>query len=228
MMGSMGGFVTSLNLVQRADVQTDLKLTADQKAQVEKLQEEQRESMRSRFGGGGGAGAGGNRTGGGAGAGGNRTGGGGGAGAGGADVRAQFEALQKAQDEAVNKILTPEQQTRLKQINVQMRGTRVLLDAEFQKELGLDRTQIRTIEDLQEGQQQANAQVFQRVRNGELDNSELQGIVDRNNKILDEELLKVLTEEQKAKLKELQGPEFKRDPKVDEEIRNRGFRPGGN
>lgn len=211
--GQRGGFGmggnNSLQLVQRADVQADLKLTAEQKAELTKLQTAQQEAMRARMEE-------------------MRNGGGGGGGFDMEAMRAEMEKVQKEQEAAVNKVLSTEQQARLKQISFQMRGARALMDEAVQKELGLDRTQTRKIEDLQTAQQEANGQVMQRVRNGEIERTEVQAIMDKNNQILDQELLKVLNEEQTAKFKAMQGPEFKRDPKVDEAMRQgRGGRGGG-
>lgn len=205
----MGAGQSNLQLLQRADVQADLKLTADQKAALAKIQEDQRAAMQARFqemrnnGGGGGQ----------------------------FDpeaLRAEMEKMQKEQDAAVDKIVSTEQKARLKQISFQMRGNRVLMDKDVQKELGLDKDQIRKIEDLQANQQKAMQEVMQRMQNGEIDRTEIQAINEKNNKILDEELMKIPNDDQKAKLKEMQGPEFKRDPKVDEAMRQgRGGRGGG-
>lgn len=208
-MRMMGGGMgqSSLQLVQRADVQADLKISADQKSAFTKLQEDQQAAMRARMeemrnGGGGGF-----------------------------DMTAIQEEMKKYTDEqnaAVDKLLTADQKTRLKQISFQMRGNRILLDKDFQKEMGLDKAQIRKLEDLQDAQTKANQEVMAKVQNGEIDRTEISAIMEKNNKILDEELAKVMTDAQKAKFKEMSGPEFKRDPKVDEAMRgNRGGRGGG-
>lgn len=208
-MRMMGGGMmgqSNMQLVQRADVQADLKLTADQKSAITKLQEDQQAAMRARMeemrnGGGGGFDP--------------------------TTMQAEFQKLRDEQDAAVNKVLNTEQQARLKQIAFQMRGNRALLDKDVQKDLGLDKDQVRKIEDLQDAQNKANQEVFARVQNGEIDRTEVQAVMDKNNKILDEELMKVLNADQVAKFKGMGGPEFKRDPKVDEAMRNRGGRGGG-
>lgn len=208
--GMMMGGQSNLQLVNRADVQKDLKITADQKTALDKLQADQQAAMQKRMedmrnGGGGGF----DRN----------------------AMMAEFEKIQKEQNDAIDKILTDDQKTRLKQISLQMRGARALTDKDIQKELGLDKDQVRKIEDLQTSQQSANQEVFQKVQSGEIDRSEIQSIMEKNNKILDEALLKVLTSDQSAKFKTMQGPEFKRDPKVDEAMQQRrggfGGRGGG-
>ena len=207
-MGQFGG-QSSLQTLNRADVQADLKITADQKTAITKLQsdmqakrQEQMQALRGNGGGGGGF----DRE----------------------AMTAAFEKMQKEEEAAVNKILTAEQQARLKQITFQMRGANALTDATVQKELDFTTAQKRKVEDLQTAQQEANMAVFQRMRNGEIDQSEIQGIMEKNNKALETELLKVLTPEQKTKFDSMKGAEFKRDPKVDEAMRNnRGGGAGG-
>lgn len=206
-MGMMS--VTKSMLLGRNDVQKDLKITAEQKAALEKAQADQRAKMQARMeelrnGGGGG---GGDFT----------------------AIREEFEKMAKEADDAAMKVLTKEQQTRLGQIQIQFDGMRVILKPEIQKELGMKADQKKRLDELQEQQQAANMAIMQRVRDGEISREEVGPLMEQNNKALDAEFEKVLTDDQKAKLKEMQGAKFTRDPKDDEAMRNfgRGGRGGG-
>jgi len=206
--GMMGMNVTKSMLLSRNDVQKDLKITAEQKAALEKAQADQRAKMQARMeemrnGGGGG----GDFT----------------------AIREEFEKMAKDADDAAMKVLDKDQQARLGQIQIQFDGIKVILKPEMQKELGMKADQKKRLDELQEQQQAANTAIMQRMRDGELSREELAPLMEQNNKALDAEFEKVLNDEQKAKLKEMQGAKFTRDPKDDEAMRNmgRGGRGGG-
>jgi len=191
-------------LAFRADVQADLAVTAEQKTKLTELQTKQRESMRGAGGTGGAGGAGGVR-------GGNR---------GGQQMTdAEREAFRKAQQERraqmikdLSGILNEGQMKRLGEIRVQLMGNRAVMQAEIQKELGLATAQVTRIEDLQQKQQTANRALQEKVRNNEMTREDMQKSLENNNKILDEELGKVLTPDQSAKLKAMGGKPFKAAP----------------
>ncbi len=188
MMG--GGGQSQLQLLSRNDVKKDLKLNDEQSSKIQALQDEQRaqmqqmmEEMRN----------GGQRP----------------------DqetMRKMFEESTKKQNEAIAKILTPAQIARLKQIRVQLSGSRIIMDAEIQKELGITADQKTKIEGLQAKQRDANAAIMEKVQNQELSREEATAAREKNNKILEEEIAKVLTDAQKAKLKEMAGPKFEAEP----------------
>ena len=194
-MGGMGG--GDLALLQRPDVQKDLKLTDDQKKAVAKIQEDNQAAMRARMesmrsGGGGG----GDRE----------------------AMMAEFQKMQKETDAKVKAVLTPEQQTRLKQINIQLGGSRVVLREDVQKELGLTDEQKKKLTALQTAMNEANQAIMQRMRDQEITREEVQELQAKNNKTMDDEIAKVLTAEQKTKLEEMKGAKFEADP---------NYRPGG-
>ncbi len=199
------GGQTNLSLLGRADVQKDMKMTAEQIAGVQKIREAQQEKMRARMeelrGGGGGGG----------------------------DfqaIRDEMDKMNKENDEAAMKLLDDKQKERLQQISVQMGGVRVVLrDEKVQKALGLTAQQKIDLDKLQASQQQANQELGQRMRNQEISREEFTAIREKNDKILDEEIMKVLTQAQKDTWNSMQGPKFERDPKVDEAMR--GGRGGG-
>lgn len=230
--GQRGGAFgqNEMTLAMRADVQTDLGVTPEQKTKLEALQAKQREARRGQ-GGRGAGGAGGVGAGGAGGAGGGAGGGQGGARQGGGqggnfDPAAMQErmAQQRAENrKALGEILNEGQMKRLDEISIQLRGNRALMDAEVQKALGMSTDQVNKLRDLQAKQQEANRAIFEKVRNQEISREEAQASQEKNNKILDEELGKVLTSDQASKFKAMQGKPFKADPNQN----NRGGRGGG-
>lgn len=193
-----GGGNSMTGLLNRADVQAELKITDDQKAKLAELN-----PQRNRGGGGGGAGGGG---------GGGAAGGGGGGAAGGGNF--DPAAMQQAMAEREKKtlaILTAEQGKRLKELYIQRVGNRALSREDIQKELGLSADQVAKIKDLNDKQRAANAELQQKMRNQEMDRQEGRDIMAKNQKTLEEEIGKVLTSDQADKLKSMRGAEFKFD-----------------
>lgn len=201
--GQRGGFGggSVMQLLGRNDVQKDLKLTDDQKKAVEAAQAKQREQMQAmmeemRNGGG----------------------------------QMDREAMQKMmaentakQNKEAEKILTPEQWKRAKQIQIQLAGAGAVLLPDVQKELGLTQEQLDKIKALQAKQQEANNAIMEKMRNQEIDREEAQASRTKNNEIFNAELQKILTDANKAKLKELEGPKFAAEPQ-----QGRGPGGGGN
>lgn len=215
--GRGAGVGGELQLAFRKDVQTDLGLSADQKTKLDALQAKQRELR--------GQGQGQRRNRGQAGAG--NTGNTGGSGANGGRANRGGQQMTDAEREAMRKrmqeqreqsrkdlaaILNDSQMKRLGEIRVQLMGARAVQQEETQKALNLTTAQITRISDLQEKQREANQALMQKVRNQELSREDVTKSIENNNKVLDAELLKVLTPEQSAKLKEMGGKPFKADP----------------
>jgi len=194
MMGMGGGQMSAIFLLQREDVQDDLGITAEQRGQLRDLQEKQMENMRGRFqrGGGGGQGQRPDRE----------------------AMRAEMEKLQKEMEAEVGKILKPEQSTRLKEIGIQMAGNRAVMQEPVAKELGITADQKTKLDALQTKQREANQAVMERMRNQELDMDQFRATMEKNNKIMDEEIGKVLTETQRTKLKAMGGKPFVRKDDV--------------
>lgn len=189
-----GGGNNFSGLLNRADVQGELKITDDQKT---KLTE-----MRIIRGGGG--------AGGGAGAGGGQRGQGGGAGAGGGqqDIEAMRKAAEEREKNALA-VLTADQNKRLKELFVQRSGNRAVLNSMIQADLGFTDEQKKKIADLQAKQQEANMALMEKSRNQEITREEATAIREKNNAAMGEELGKILTAEQAAKLKGMGGATFK-------------------
>lgn len=124
-------------------------------------------------------------------------------------MMAQMQKLQekwnKEQNAELEKILTAEQLKRTKEIYVQLAGNRIIMDPAFQKDLGITEKQKEDIKALQAKQQQANMSLFEKMRNQEITREDMQAALEKNNKILDQELGKLLTPEQAEKLKAMKG-----------------------
>ncbi len=94
-----------------------------------------------------------------------------------------------------------------------MAGSRAVLNAETAKELGITDAQRTKIQDLTRKAGEASRSLMEKVRNQELEMSEVRERNQKNNVILDTEIAKILTDAQKTKLMEISGPKFDRkDP----------------
>lgn len=182
-MGMRGG--GSLMMLQRKDVQADLKLSADQIKAVDELRaknDEEMAAMRENMRASGG------------------------------DFESMRRDMEKRQEETqkkVDAILDDGQRTRLKQIGFQIQGNMALMNPDTQKELGFTSEQTTKIEELQGKQREAMMAIMEKRRNGDLDQDQMQDLMRKNMDIMGGELLKLLTAEQAAKFKEMQGAPFK-------------------
>lgn len=193
--GGQGGFQRGgqqggAQVLFRSDVQTDLGLTDEQKTKLSELRPQRGNRQRGQGGGQGGNG-GGQR----------------GQGA----NREEMAARRAEQQKKIAEILTPEQVKRLKEIQIQLAGPQAILDPEVQKELALDATQTKKVDDLQKGFREANQSVQEKLRNQEIDRTKAAEARKTNNDALKTELQKVLTSAQAEKLKTLGGKPFKAD-----------------
>ncbi len=194
-----GGAQRLVQLIRSTQVQTELKVTDDQKTKIDAL---------PRAGGGrpGGGGAGGNG------------GGGGGAAAGGGQRPAftpptpEEQLKQLAEDKATTSaILTPEQEKRLEELRVQWAGAGAVNLPDVQTALDLTADQKTKIADLNTKMREATTNLMEKMRNGEVDRTELPTLMAKNQEIMKTEVDKILTDPQKAKLKALGGAELKRE-----------------
>jgi len=178
MMG--GGGNATFNL-RRNDVKEDLKLTDDQKAKLQEIQDGMRQKFMDAFQ------------------------------AAGDDQAARTKAmttLMKEVTDQINKILTDDQQKRLKEISIQLGGNAVVMQPDIQKDLGFTDDQKAKIKDLGDRQQAANREVFQKMQNGEITREDIPEIMKKNTKVLNDEIDKILTQAQKDKLKSMAGKPF--------------------
>ena len=180
--GMMGGAMGRAMLLQRDDVRSDLALTDDQKAKLGDIQTKMREKMQGMFSGG-------ERP--------SRE-----------EMGKLWEGAMKEVQTEVDSILTADQQKRLKEISVQLAGNGAVNDKEIAKELAITVDQQRKIEDLQKKSGEAMRTVGQRMRNGEIDREEMRPLMEKIQSVTNDELGKILTDAQKARLKAMGGKPF--------------------
>jgi len=138
------------------------------------------------------------------------------------------EKWNKEQQTELEKIVTADQLKRTKEIYIQLTGNRIITDAAFQKELAITDKQKEDIKSLQTKQQEANASLFEKIRNQEISREDMQASMEKNNKILDEELGKLLTTEQSEKVKAMKGTKTFTPDKEVKFSYGGGFGMGGN
>jgi hypothetical protein len=193
-MGMMrGGMMAPMSmLVNRADVQKELGISVEQRSKLRELQDKMQEERRAQFE---------NMRGGGP-----------------PDpeaMRKMFTEMEAKSNQALSEVLSPEQLKRLKELSLQRSGMRALMNPNVQKELGLSAGQIAKIDELQTKQRDAMQAVMEKMRNGEIEREELRDLFEKNNRIMDDELGKLLTDAQRAKLDEMKGKPFTFDPDED-------------
>ena len=125
-------------------------------------------------------------------------------------ARPVFEKIQADQRKEIDAVLTPAQSKRLDEINIQFNGNRSANLPAVQKALGLSADQIEKLSALSKAQQTAMRGLRQKVGDGEMTQEDMQAKITKNDEIMDAEIAKILTEPQKAKLKELGGKKFDR------------------
>jgi Spy/CpxP family protein refolding chaperone len=125
-----------------------------------------------------------------------------------------MEKLSVENWKAVAEVLSADQLKRLKEIKVQMLGPAgVVNDKELQKDLSVTDDQKAKLKELQDRQQKAQQELFQKMQAGEVDRSEMPNIMKKNAKIMEDEVNKILTDAQKTKMTEMGGKKFERvDP----------------
>lgn len=185
------------SLLHRADVQTELKVTDEQKSKIEALRPAGRP---------GGTPNGGAPNGGAPGNGGGQPGQAGPRG--GAPDPAAMEARRAEEKKAIAEILTADQLARLEELLIQREGNQAILRKEVQEKLGLSDEQKGQIKTIQGKYNDANRELREKSQSGELDRSALREAMTTNRKVLVEELGKVLSAEQTSKLTALGGKPF--------------------
>jgi Spy/CpxP family protein refolding chaperone len=189
MRGGFGGMMYSTaGLMRRDDVKTDLQLTDDQKNKIAALNDDMRSKMREAF-----QNSGGDRE---------------------AAMKTMGELMTKANDQVL-KILTPDQQKRLKEIRYQLQGYSVVrTDKELQTELGLTDDQKSKIEAIGKEADAANASVGEKMRNQEIQRDEAMASYKKNTDALNSEIEADLTADQKTKFTTLEGKHFDAQPQT--------------
>lgn len=115
--------------------------------------------------------------------------------------RTKMQELNKANNEAVAKILKPEQIKRVRQISLQRQGAAAVNNEEIAKALNITDDQKQKIREIQTKSRE-EMQGLGRDEEGAKKRQEIR-------KTMNEKVMGVLTADQKTKLKEMQGEPFK-------------------
>lgn len=182
MMG--GGMMGYSQLLRVEKVQKEIELTEDQKAELQKIEEQSRARMRELFQGGG------------------------------QDreaARQRFEQARKETEKAIEGVLLPNQVKRLKEIRLQVMGIgAALMDEEVRKELGVTEEQAQKIRD---ATQKAMEELRGQRQEGERPSREqMQQRMEEMRKKLADAVMSQLTEEQKNKWNQMIGEKFEISP----------------
>lgn len=189
MRSFQGGPMAQAMLLNREDVQEEIKLSDDQKGKLDAQRATVRDKMRAAFtqGGGGGSPEEMQKT-----------------------IQNMFEDVSK---EALG-VLTADQRKRVKELSIQSSGTLSVLQPDVAKELGITEAQKAKFDELQRLQDEANGGLWERVQSGEIERDDMQKSMQKNGETLKTEMGKVLTPAQRDKLKMLSGTPFEfKDPK---------------
>lgn len=183
-----GGPMAQAMLLNREDVQEEIKLSDDQKGKLDAQRAAVRDKMRATFTQGGDASPEERQK----------------------TIQAMFEDVSK---EALG-VLTDDQRKRVKELSIQSSGALAVLQPDISKELAITEAQKVKFAELQRLQDEANAGLFERVSNGEIERDEMQKSMQKNSETLKTEFTKALTSAQRDKLKALSGAPFEfKDPK---------------
>jgi hypothetical protein len=185
--GMMGGGGGLLFLAMAKDVQTDLKLTDDQTKKLDELNKstnDKRQKMRQEMQDSG------------------------------ADRNAMMEKMQelnKETDKGLAAIVSPDQMKRLKQVSLQQQQKTgglmaVLNNPDVKDKLGLNDEQKEQLSGFQEDARRSRTEIFQENQG---DREAIQQKMAEYNTSMNKKLDKLLTADQKAKLKDLEGEPFK-------------------
>ncbi len=126
--------------------------------------------------------------------------------------RKKMQEIMTKQQESMKKeiegMMTPDQVKRLGQIYIQTSGNRAILNKDIAKALEITSAQQEKIDGLQKASGEAMRALFEKMRNQEITGEEMQEKQKKNGEIMNTELGKILTENQKAKLSEMGGKKF--------------------
>jgi hypothetical protein len=207
-MFRMGGGGSGLQLAIREDVAKELALTADQKTKLQDASDKQREERRAMF----------QQMGGG-------PGGGGGNGsppdqAAMAKMRTDAAAKEKA---TLSGILNADQMKRLGELRIQRQGNSAIMDPDTQSALKMTDAQKQQVSDLQKKQMEAMMAIGEKIRNQEIDRDQAGPLMEKNRKIMEDELAKIMTADQKKMLADMGGKPFTFDTSLDNQGRGGGL-----
>lgn len=185
MMGGMAG--NPAMLLGREDVQEDLKLSDDQKTKLSGIRDGMRDKMREAMQSSG-VQFGPNMS---------------------DDDRKKIQEVMGKVMAGLAKesmaVLNDDQKKRIKEIDVQLNGARVLTSADYQKDLSITDDQKAKIDTAKKTHDDANQAVIRMIMSQELEREEGTKKIASNDKQLGDDITKLLTDDQKKKLKEMEG-----------------------
>lgn len=187
-------------LIGRADVQAELKVTSDQKTKLTDLVPQR--GQRGQGGQGDQGGQGGQSKG--------NKGSQGGQGGDQGD-RSANRARQAELEKKVAEILDDKQEAKLAELVIQRAGNRAVFDEKVASKLDITNEQMEKIKALREKQREAQQALSEKTQTQEITREEARAARDKNEKTLDTEIGKILTDKQKAQLRSLGGAPFKFD-----------------
>lgn len=114
-------------------------------------------------------------------------------------------------EKAMLAVLDAGQIKRLRELFVQRAGNGALVREDIQNELGFSSDQKKQVADIQASQREVMMDAMQKMRNGEMEREEMQELMKKNNDSMNEELGKILNDNQASKFKAMRGAEFKFD-----------------
>ncbi len=128
-----------------------------------------------------------------------------------AELEKARDQLRKKAEEALQKILTPEQFQRLKQLELQQRGVRALAEDEHAQALGLSPQQREKIKQLLEQQEEKQRELFESLRDVPRDQrrerfEQLRQQGEQLRQQTEAAVLQVLSEEQRKQWQQMLGP----------------------
>ena len=191
-----GGGGSGLRLALREDVAKELNLTADQKTKLQDAADQQREAMRAMrpAGGNGDAGAAPDQ----------------------AAMQKMMEDARAKEKSTLTGILTTDQMKRLKELQIQRQGNSAIMDPDVQTDLKMTDDQKKAVSDLQQKQGDAMRAIFDKVRNQEISMDDARTSMQKNQKIMNDELGKILTADQAKQLADMGGKPFTFDTSLDQ------------
>jgi Spy/CpxP family protein refolding chaperone len=134
-----------------------------------------------------------------------------------------MEDMRKATEDKQMAVLDAKQKGRLREIWIQISGSTALFDEKLQEELGFTAEQKKKVSDLKAKQEKDATTLMEKMRDEDADRQALMEEMRANGETIKNDLEKVMTPEQKTKLKELGGKPFK----ATDQPRTPGGRGGG-
>jgi Spy/CpxP family protein refolding chaperone len=126
-----------------------------------------------------------------------------------AEMRKKMAAQAEETKKEIEEILLPHQIERLKQITLQLRGVAALEEKETQEAIGVTSEQLDKMKSIREAAMEKGRTLMEGLRDGT--DQERRAKFQEFGKQIQEEVMGVLTSEQKEKFEKMKGPKFELD-----------------